>query len=132
VEFVVHCHRERNHQGLANQLIDGVENSHQSGPVRSTHRWSSQLLLPCGVAAIRARNRSAELSDTTRTRFSIGTVRTHCMPSKRFIVGSLPCTRLRQRTHLRRRNSRFYRLALPSWDTTCWPTLGLGSTAPRN
>jgi hypothetical protein len=31
-EFVVHYHRERNHQGLANELIDGVEDSHHSGP----------------------------------------------------------------------------------------------------
>jgi putative transposase len=42
-EFVVHYHRERNHQGLANQLIDGVENSHQSGPVRRRQRIGGLL-----------------------------------------------------------------------------------------
>ena len=42
-EFVVHYHRERNHQGLANQLIDGVENSHQSGPVRRCQRIGGLL-----------------------------------------------------------------------------------------
>jgi hypothetical protein len=40
---VVHYHRERNHQGLANQLIDGVENSHQSGPVRRRQRIGGLL-----------------------------------------------------------------------------------------
>jgi transposase InsO family protein len=42
-EFVIHYHRERNHQGLANQLIDGVEDSHQSGPVRRRQRIGGLL-----------------------------------------------------------------------------------------
>ena len=33
-DFVVHYHRERNHQGLGNVLIDGMKVEHQNGRVR--------------------------------------------------------------------------------------------------
>jgi putative transposase len=33
-EFVVHYRRERNHQGLGNELIDGVGGQHPRGRVR--------------------------------------------------------------------------------------------------
>jgi putative transposase len=33
-DFVVHYHRERNHQGLGNELIDGMEVQPQAGRVR--------------------------------------------------------------------------------------------------
>jgi hypothetical protein len=36
-EFVVHYHRERNHQGLGNRLIEGVA-SRQAGTIRR-RRW---------------------------------------------------------------------------------------------
>jgi transposase InsO family protein len=42
-EFVAHYHRERNHQGLDNDLIDGVENQHHVGPVRRRQRLGGLL-----------------------------------------------------------------------------------------
>jgi transposase InsO family protein len=64
-----HYHRERNHQGLSNELIDRLGDRHDFGPPpASAHRWPSQLLLSCSVAAIAARDRPAELSDTTGQR----------------------------------------------------------------
>ena len=45
-------HGERPHQGLGNELIDGTGRQPRDGPVRgpSARRWSSKLLLSCGVA----------------------------------------------------------------------------------
>jgi putative transposase len=40
-EFVVHSHRERNHQGLRNQLIDGV--ARQEGTIRRRQRLGGLL-----------------------------------------------------------------------------------------
>jgi hypothetical protein len=37
-EFIAHYHRERNHQGLRNQLIDGDVRPHHCGPVRRRER----------------------------------------------------------------------------------------------
>jgi putative transposase len=37
-EFLVHYHGERNHQGLGNDLINGVEHLHPSGRVRRRQR----------------------------------------------------------------------------------------------
>ena len=53
-EFVAHYHRERNHQGLGNELIDGARDaaSLRRRSAASTPRWPSQLLLPCGVAPL--------------------------------------------------------------------------------
>ena len=47
-EFITHYHRERNHQALANELIDGPAVERRSGAVRRRRRVgrSSQLLLP--------------------------------------------------------------------------------------
>jgi len=42
-EFVVHYHRERNHQGLGNELIDGVGDQHPDGPVRRRQRIGGLL-----------------------------------------------------------------------------------------
>ncbi len=41
-DFVVHYHRERNHQGLGNELIDG-EGQHSSGHVRRRQRMGGLL-----------------------------------------------------------------------------------------
>lgn len=37
-EFVAHYHRERNHQGLGNELVDGVVRPRRRGPVRRRQR----------------------------------------------------------------------------------------------
>jgi putative transposase len=37
-EFVTHYHRERNHQGLANELIDAHPEQRSAGPVRRRQR----------------------------------------------------------------------------------------------
>jgi transposase InsO family protein len=42
-EFVVHYHRERSHQGLANELIDGVGGPYPCGPVRRRQRIGGLL-----------------------------------------------------------------------------------------
>jgi transposase InsO family protein len=42
-EFLVHYHRERNHQGLGNDLIDGVGGQPQSGSVRRHQRVGGLL-----------------------------------------------------------------------------------------
>ena len=42
-EYVVHYHRERNHQGLDNQLIDAVGEQHPSGRVRRRQRLGGLL-----------------------------------------------------------------------------------------
>jgi transposase InsO family protein len=42
-EFVVHYHRERNHQGLGNDLIDGVGDPHPCGPVQRRQRLGGLL-----------------------------------------------------------------------------------------
>jgi hypothetical protein len=53
-EFAAHYHRERNHQGLNNDLIDGVGDEPSSVSARRVSAsWRSQLLLPCGVAPFR-------------------------------------------------------------------------------
>ena len=42
-EFLVHYHRERNHQGLGNDLIDGGGGQHHGGRVRRRHRIGGLL-----------------------------------------------------------------------------------------
>jgi putative transposase len=42
-EFVVHYHRERNHQGLGNELIDGDGCQPSRGPVRRRQRVGGVL-----------------------------------------------------------------------------------------
>jgi transposase InsO family protein len=42
-EFVVHYHRERNHQGVGNEVIDGGAAAHHSGPVRRRQRVGGLL-----------------------------------------------------------------------------------------
>jgi putative transposase len=42
-EFVVHYHRERNHQGLSNNLIDSAGAQHPCGPVRRRQRIGGLL-----------------------------------------------------------------------------------------
>ena len=42
-EFVVHDHRERNYQGLGNELIDGVGDQHPGGSVRRRQRVGGLL-----------------------------------------------------------------------------------------
>jgi hypothetical protein len=50
-EFVVHYHRERNHQGLGNELIDGVGCEYRRGPVRRRQRVGGVLSYYCYRAA---------------------------------------------------------------------------------
>lgn len=42
-EFVAHYHRERNHQGLGNELIDGNPDARHSGAVRRRQRLGGLL-----------------------------------------------------------------------------------------
>jgi putative transposase len=42
-EFLVHDHRERNHQGLGNELIDRVGGQHHCGSVRRRQRIGGLL-----------------------------------------------------------------------------------------
>jgi transposase InsO family protein len=42
-EFLVHYHRERNHQGLGNELIDGVGGQHHNGRVQRRQRIGGLL-----------------------------------------------------------------------------------------
>ena len=42
-DFVVHYHRERNHQGPGNELIDGLEVQPQTGRVRRRQRVGGLL-----------------------------------------------------------------------------------------
>jgi putative transposase len=42
-EFVVHYHRERNHQGLGNELLDDVGGDHHSGHLRRRQRLGGVL-----------------------------------------------------------------------------------------
>ncbi len=42
-EFLVHYHRERNHQGLGNELIDGVEGRHSGRRVQRRQRIGGLL-----------------------------------------------------------------------------------------
>jgi putative transposase len=42
-EFLVHYHRERNHQGLGNELIDGGRGQHHGGRVRRRQRIGGLL-----------------------------------------------------------------------------------------
>jgi transposase InsO family protein len=42
-EFLVHYHRERNHQGLCNDPIDSVRDQHDSGSVRRRQRIGGLL-----------------------------------------------------------------------------------------
>jgi putative transposase len=42
-EFVVHYHRERNHQGLSNELIQPLARSDDQGPVRRRQRIGGML-----------------------------------------------------------------------------------------
>jgi transposase InsO family protein len=42
-EFATHYHRERNHQGLANELIDSVAAQRATGPVRRRQRLGGVL-----------------------------------------------------------------------------------------
>jgi transposase InsO family protein len=43
-EYVAHCHRERNHQGLANELIEGVSTGPETvGRIRRRQRLGGLL-----------------------------------------------------------------------------------------
>ena len=70
--FVVHYHRERNHQGLGNELIDnaGYRQGRGSRSPSSTRGRRSQLLLSRSVA-LTATRCPAELSDITGLRRTI-------------------------------------------------------------
>jgi transposase InsO family protein len=43
LEFVEHYHRERNHQGLGNELIDGVRRGRTAGGIRCHRRLGGFL-----------------------------------------------------------------------------------------
>jgi hypothetical protein len=58
-EFVVHYHRERNHQGLSNDLIDGVGNEPPCGPVRRRQRVRGLLSYYHWAALRRTRRHAA-------------------------------------------------------------------------
>jgi putative transposase len=49
-EFVVHYHRERNHQGLGNELIHPLTRPDASGPVRRRQRMGGMLNYYCRAA----------------------------------------------------------------------------------
>ena len=66
-EFVVHYHRERNHQGLGNELIGMSEASSATGRfdgARVLAAFSITTIVPLNPTY---RDRRAELSDTTRS-----------------------------------------------------------------
>lgn len=42
-EFVAHYHAERNHQGIANELIEPLERAEDQGGVRRRQRISGML-----------------------------------------------------------------------------------------
>jgi hypothetical protein len=42
-EFVTHYHRERNHQGLENELIDGVRERQDGGGIHRRQRLGGLL-----------------------------------------------------------------------------------------
>lgn len=42
-DFVVHYHRERKHQGLGNELVDGMDVQPQNGSVQRRQRLGSLL-----------------------------------------------------------------------------------------
>jgi putative transposase len=42
-EFVEHYHRERNHQGLDNELIDGLPSAEDAGRIRRHQRLGGSL-----------------------------------------------------------------------------------------
>jgi transposase InsO family protein len=69
-EFVAHYHRERNHQGLGNELIDSGGDPHRSGPVRRRHRIGGLLSFyhRAVLPPLATRSQSSRLSDTTRPR----------------------------------------------------------------
>jgi hypothetical protein len=50
-QYVEHYHRERNHQGIANELIAGASANQTVGRIRrpSTPGWVAQLLRSRGV-----------------------------------------------------------------------------------
>jgi putative transposase len=56
-DFVVHYHRERNHQGLGNELIDGVGVQPQNGRVRRRQR-----LVASSVITIEPRSQTAQVA----------------------------------------------------------------------
>jgi hypothetical protein len=67
-EFVTHYHRERNHQGLGNELIDDVRQRQDGGGIHPSpaSRWSPQLLLPSGMMhRVGDFGRSAQFWDIT-------------------------------------------------------------------
>jgi hypothetical protein len=45
---VVHYHRERNHRGLGNQVIDGVEVQPQTGRVQRASGWVASSVITIG------------------------------------------------------------------------------------
>jgi hypothetical protein len=49
-EFVAHHHGERNHQGLANELIDGVPSGSQASSIRRRQRLGGLLNYYCRAA----------------------------------------------------------------------------------
>ena len=49
-EFVMHCHVERNHQGLDNELIQPLPRMDASGLVRRRHRMGGILNYYCRAA----------------------------------------------------------------------------------
>ena len=49
-EFVEHYHRERNHQGLDNELIDGVSPARNGGRIRCRQRLGGLLNYYCRAA----------------------------------------------------------------------------------
>ena len=49
-EFVEHYHRERNHQGLDNELIDGQPSAVDAGRIRRRQRLGGLLNYYCRAA----------------------------------------------------------------------------------
>ncbi len=49
-EYVEHYHRERNHQGLANELIEGALAVERVGPIRRRPRLGGLLNYYCRAA----------------------------------------------------------------------------------
>jgi transposase InsO family protein len=65
-EFLTHYHRERNHQGLGNALIDGDGSPHPVGTIRRRHRLGGLLSYDYRAASSQPpRCDWADLSDIT-------------------------------------------------------------------
>ena len=64
-DFVVHYHRERNHQGLGNELIDGMEVSLRTAACGAASGWVVSSVITIEPRSPTAQGARAELLDIT-------------------------------------------------------------------